>query len=413
MSIKIYKNQIGIGIISLLFLAYLMSPISIVGFYFPFAVMCVWLVWCVVRHPHMLIKILFKEKFLLVYIYPLFLFLYYITGRTLLSKVMISFMLANVCLIFLVLSELNWKKLIANLAELIIAFLTIINFYTIFRLLINPFICRLLSQAGYWETLELIEVPFIGGFMHIYSLCMLVVCVVKLYFICDKGSVRMLYLLFIITSVITIILSHYTYALLLMVLFIGLLLLEPFFKKKYLWLLPILAIIIFLIILYREECMDLLIRLVGSSSYVGQNIINLKKFLTSGSVIIDSDAYKRKYVYMISIQTWLSHFWYGIGYSGYRGMGRDGIGGHSEIFDSLAHYGLIGTICFVLMIIFITVMVMKRIDRKFYFLYILIVLEYIVELFINQGFTLTQFTTVYFIIPSMLCTTANAERINR
>lgn len=412
MSIKIYKNQIGIGVISLCLLAYLMSPISVLGFYFPFAIMCVWLLWCVVRHPHTMIKVLFKDKFLLAYIYPLFLFAYYITGRTLLSKMLISFMLVNTCFLFLIFYELNWKQLYFNLTEIIIVFLIIINFYTIFRLLINPLISRLLSQAGYWETLEPLEVPFIGGFTHIYSLCMLVVCAVKLFIKCNKNSVRMLYLLFIITSLITIILSRYTYALLLTVLFLGFLLLEPFFKKKYWWLLPIVVIIIFLAFIYRGEIIDLLLRFVGTSSYMGQNIMNLKRFLTGGSVIIDSDAYKRIYVYMISIQTWLRHFWLGIGYSGYRGMGKDGIGGHSEIFDSLAQYGLIGTTCFVFMIIFLTVMVLKRLDRRFYFLYIIIVLGYVCELIVNLGFTLTQFTTVYMIIPCMLSITG-LERVKR
>lgn len=62
MSIKLYKNQIGAAIISVCLLAYLMSPVSIVGFYFPFAIMCIWLLWCVVKHPHTMIKILFKDK---------------------------------------------------------------------------------------------------------------------------------------------------------------------------------------------------------------------------------------------------------------------------------------------------------------------------------------------------------------
>ena len=409
MRIRIYKNQIGIGIISLFLLAYLMSPVSVVGFYFPFAVMCIWLLWCIVKHPHVVIKILFKDKFLFAYIYPLFLMAYYITGRTLLSKFLTSILLVNTCFLFLVFYELNWKQLNVKLAEIIVMFLIIINFYTIFRLLINPLISRMLANSGYWETLEPLEVPFIGGFMHIYSLCMLVVCIVKKFLKSEKNSVKLLYLLFIITSLVTIVLSRYTYALLLTILFLGMLFLEPFFKRKYWWLLPIVVIIILLLIIYMEDIIDLIIRLVGSSSYVGHNIMNLKRFLTGGSVIIDSDAYKRIYTYTVSIETWLRHFWWGIGYSGYRGMGKDGVGGHSEILDSLAQYGLIGTACFVFMIIAMAIILLKRIDRKFYFLFIIIVVEYICELIVNPGFSMTQFTTVFMIIPSVLSTTGLEE----
>lgn len=285
-----------------------------------------------------------------------------------------------------------------KLVKAVALFIILINIFTFCELRVNPSISRILAHSTGHKGLSWYKVPFIGNFQYIYSLCMLVPVLVHT--LCRKAAAgKALILALLLTSGMTVVKSGYTFAILFMV---GFSVLGTVNVNKRSGIVVVLAFIVLAIIVLMN--MISIIEFVsnmfgGQSTYVGRNIDTLKYFFTGEYSKLTSDGASRRNLYLNSISIIKVHPLFGIGYSGYL---SGNVGGHSEILDLGAYYGMIGLSLFLLALFIMARNSFKKIPKNYHYIYTVMLVEYFFLLVVNPGFQLCQVVFVFVIGPLLL-----------
>lgn len=207
---------------------------------------------------------------------------------------------------------------------------------TIMGTFMYEFPCRELATPNNPELDNLYKAHNIGGYGFIYYLLLLnPILIGKI-----RNNYSLLDLLVLVSSVVCIIRSEYTTALLIMfVTFCGVLFIIT--KNK---LVKIGAIAVCVCVVVFIESI-----LVWASSYFGSSSFFIEQRLNmlldySSTGLADGDMAARQELYMLSISSFLSNPLFGGMFSS-----KEHVGGHSEILDYIGHSGLIGLFCLRLM----------------------------------------------------------------
>lgn len=180
----------------------------------------------------------------------------------------------------------------------------------------------------------------IGSFSFTYSL--LIIYPLLVYMIkTNLGAWRKLIsiVMLIITSM-TILKTEYTTAILLMMLCLILLFMPKRLRKKHIILL--IALLLSISLLSKLFIGKILIQMSSyfeASQTISTRLHDLGMMLSNGfDAVGDGDLESRLELYIQSIQAFLKNPFWGSG---------DNVGGHSLLFDTLGHFGLIGLVAFI------------------------------------------------------------------
>ena len=401
MRILIAPKNIIIGVIGLLICLYGISPYSMTNnIYAQFAVTVITYIVLFCLFSQTLFKVLFKEKYVYVYVYPLFLLVCYFNKWTVLGEVVFSIINTTIPLVLLVMLENEERNWIHRINKALLLYIAVICIFTLYMLRINPMICRLLAQFQYWMNLNAFELFFTGGFDFIYSLVLLS----GVFFhiarqIHGSKIIKLVFVICYLLSCICIVASIYTTALLLLCLQTLCIFYYSFKNKnRTQTILFVVLTLLIILVLLNIDTLFFLMQYLVSSDEVKLRLMDLSR-LVSGETLVNGDVFGRAATYSYSINTWLDNFWFGVGYNEYNTLGSHGIGGHSELLDHLGYYGSIGTLFFVYALVKTRNILMRYIREQDRYVYRIIFLMFIIEYIMNPGYTATFINTIFFIIP--------------
>lgn len=404
MKLLIRPKGLSLGALCLLICLYCISPYSMTNdIHAQFYVTIITYVILVLFCRNELVSVLIKKKYIYTYLYPAYLFFCYNIGWSVLGEAVFSLINTTIPLVLLVMMENDEEVWINRINRITALYIAVICVFTLFMLRNNPLICRSLAHHMYWTTLNTTELFLTGGFDFIYSLVL--ISGVLLYLFRQTALpkyLRSLYLVYYILSVICVVASIYTTALLLICL-------ESLFvfyfslvnrDRAHSILLVILSLFFILLFLNLGTVFSAL-KAFSHSETVSSRLDDLSR-LFGGSGLGSGDIFGRYVVYGHSINTWLQHFWFGVGYSEYSYLGIHGIGGHSELLDHLGYYGTVGTIVFLLTLFKTRSLILHYLSDKSRYVYRIVFFIYIIELIMNLGYTATFINTAFVIVPALL-----------
>lgn len=338
MSLKLKLNlfrTLGQDEIFLLILLFLIiNPISYsrISPFILIGLSVIWLLAAITVSQHSMSKSLTNKMFAVTCIYPILLLLYSVRADVLFEKK--SFMDCIIILIFLYNINRRSIKLIEKQMKFMMLYLILIALYTIYQLILNPRVSRLMagSAATYGNFLT-------GGYNTVYGVMLLSLALLG---VITKTKAKSKYLPILVVFVVFIILSQYTTAfLLLMIGFIMII-----FNKKKAWRIIFMflagACIIFVIIFPEivSGYISYLAHLFPTGTFQRYRIQQLAELIvnfsngnygstTTEGTIIRVDLYREMG------KTIGNNFFFGVG-----NADRTLIGSHATFLDVIAKFGI-------------------------------------------------------------------------
>ena len=300
--------------------------------------------------------------------------------------------------LYIYFSEENKKSI--RCIVLIIWFIdsAIININTIKSLIENPLLSRLMSTGNVYDYVsESISVVGVATFGAIYGLVL--VADSLFYLILLKNlkigwMSKILMLAYAILSIFTIIQAQFTIALLLLLVGIGLVIwMLPSSKKKKEIKYLVIIFGVLLILLFIDPIISTIINSGMFSETINIRLEEVKNFLTLSSGAV-TDLGARFKLYSQSLSTFFESFGLGIIL-----VGKGEVGGHSEILDGFANFGIL---LFPLIICFFVVFykeVNNKIEVSLKNGWKTICILFIFEALLNTAFWARQIETILLIIP--------------
>ena len=274
----------------------------------------------------------------------------------------------------------------------------IININTIKSLIENPLLSRLMSTGNVYDYVsESISVVGVATFGAIYGLVL--VADSLFYLILLKNlkigwMSKILMLAYAILSIFTIIQAQFTISLLLLLVGISLVIwMLPSSKKKKEIKYLVIIFGVLLILLFIDPIISTIINSGMFSETINIRLEEVKNFLTLSSGAV-TDLGARFKLYSQSLSTFFDSFGLGIIL-----VGKGEVGGHSEILDGFANFGIL---LFPLIICFFVVFykeVNNKIEVSLKNGWKTICILFIFEALLNTAFWARQIETIILIIP--------------
>ena len=288
----------------------------------------------------------------------------------------------------------NNKKILKRQLIIALSYFSLIVLNSILQLRINPMISRNLAGASFEDAGLLM-----AGFFTVYSIVFLCTALFVLMYTSTRLTQmsRRCIVLGLSAGSLMLLLAQYMIALLIyatmMVVFF--MLLSPISARINMIVGVIISfVILFYIILPFQDIAfvnrsDLkLTFILGRIGQVWNYIFDANaKFNTLGV---------RPTLYSNSFSTFLAHPLWGVG--SYV-QDRNIVGEHSELFDTLARFGLTGFICFALAFGSNAIKIIKMLDKstRVFLLY----LGYLALLFLNPGLRITDGVALFYLLPAL------------
>ena len=300
-----------------------------------------------------------------------------------------------------------------------ILYFILINAVSIGRLLINSNIARLLANGDKAKT-EYLASPFTANYQHIYTLTLLIVAVLGILKFCTGTKKRQTLneiiidrrlkielLLFLISGIVVVFMAQYSYAIIFIIVFGGIIwFYKPIQKKE--WVFIIVSCILIGCILFSVLY---IFATIVDNKYLLERLNECLNLVFTGNLSKDKDVYKRLHLYLVSINTFLKYPIFGIGGKVY--LPSTIVGGHSEFLDCLAYYGIVGFLSFVSVLIINFRYVFKQIPNRVKYIYLITFLLFIVQSIINTCYGEQFLIGLYFIIPLLLLEVTGKNKMER
>ena len=343
-----------------------------------------------------------KEKLVVLFIFFVCLTLVYFIGTWSYKMSVMSYCFNAICcwvyciggLFFLIYDNEKKGELLIFLVVLIS---TITAVTTILGVMQYPLAVRDLGKGDYLTdaTKYLYRRMNIAGWSQMYGMVFVLPSIITFY---KKNHSKILVLSLVVCE-ISIIFSQLTFAMLLSVFVIFFSIFKPSRKKRYSVLEMIFIEVILLSILFLEEIIKFASGFVQSFGFstLSMKLLDLYHLIAMGRSV--GDAAARFDLYSVSLHTF---FEYPIGGAFLAGMrSKDLVAYHSEFFDLLGYFGILGLI---LMVIFSTKYVRlmnKKSLKDSKYILCLLFLAFIAIFIFNPVFYSPQIFLGTFLLPSL------------
>lgn len=281
-----------------------------------------------------------------------------------------------------------------------ISILIVVNLITIIANICYPNLSRVLSTGIKLKM----NTYGIGSYQHVYAIILLLIVSIlsinKEKILKKHNVERIIYVLFIITSLIMVIITEFAIAIIL--LGIGLLLgiIIKYNNKRILIIFGIISIVI---IIFQRPLGKLLIDISDSiKSYnMSMRVKDIGIMLNEQNIENTIDLNIRVEMYTKSLDEFIK--------SPIIGKGNVETGKHSTLLDSMAKYGIIGCIPFILMLYTLIIGSMNSIQNKYNKkLYGICIIIFLILMLVNTTMFVAIYYTLFVLIPIFL----NRENIN-
>lgn len=283
-------------------------------------------------------------------------------------------------------------RMLKRQAVVALSYYALIVINSIFRLLENSMISRELAGASFEHA-----GIFMANFSSVYSVVFLCLALIIL-LLTSKSLARMgriCTVLGLIAGSTMLVLAQYTIALLIYISFaiiFAIILTPTHVRLKMAIALIIVFIISFLLIIPMLD-----------SSFVSQTEAKLQFLLNRATQVEDfvfgrdiNSLGVRPTLYNNSFSTFLENPLWG---AGNYIQDRSIVGEHSEVFDTLARYGLVGFMCFAMSFGVNLKKIMKSLGKSAHFS--LLYLSYALFLFLNPGLHMADSFTLFYLVPAL------------
>lgn len=341
------------------------------------------------------IKKKLPRYFIGIYIWSIFIFINVVCHRSTLPELFSAISLGSVGILFLILnySKCIWER--RRIIKWIFLCIIFMNIYTLIALMQNPQISREIANINKLQNNFSL---FIGGYDYIYAVSLLSIA---LFASLRNNIVKQKWIYFVlwISCVLVIIYSRYTFAILITGGFTCLAFLFEGHKVKTYkieWVIIPFCIVSGIVLV--PAFLQILVELSGGAqSQIGSRINDLYNFVTQNE-LASADGIERVRVYQVSIDAWKQHIWFGNG-----GISEVEIGGHSDIFDMLAKYGVIGFLCFFSTFIYLIKNIANYMCKpRVYYYSVAMFLTFMV---INPVWDIQESFMLFFFIPLFIIVT--------
>lgn len=345
-------------------------------------------------------KLLLKPHIIVLFVWPIVRGIYALFGRATFSIYLFTVPFIYILFWF----YLNQDEKIRNFyLEIILIYYILINCISIIRLSINPNISRLLANGDIQKTKHLAS-PFTANYFHIYTLTFLVVLcigVLKIEWKHKPQNMLRIYreiLVFVVTGIVVIFKAQYTYAILFVTFFSIFILI---FKPIKLSIKDVITVGICLILggIILFTLLYILAFLIDNK-YMIERFNEMFRLITTGNLSQGRDMYKRFELYFSSINTFLKYPLFGIG--GKEILEASQVGGHSEVLDCLAYYGMIGFMSFMSGMIVNFRKLLDILSESKRYIYIICFSVFIVQSIVNTCYGEQILSGLYIVAPLIL-----------
>jgi hypothetical protein len=367
----------------------------------PGVLMLTWIVFAYFAFPKAINRMIFTKHFQISILWPIFLVVLSLFGWAEFSlyPFLMPFYLSAFC--YYAYGK-NYKS-IKFFITIYLLYIVAIGSNSLIKMEDNWEIARILANSDQTVTSAYAS-PLMADFSHIYAMLFIVLTgayYIKYY---QKTFLKVAISVFVIVlNVLLILRSQYTYAIILMLVFATCIYFFNFnntgftLKKVITPFVLILALVLFWI--YGAEILYWIGNNINATS-VTTRINSIAHTIENGSIQSGSDLQKRIMLYDRSVQTFLSNFVIGVGGKVYKAGGL--VGGHSQIIDNYAYYGVFGGTFFIVYLISIYKNVRAYLVQNNYKFFRLLFWLYLINCLINTSYTEPILSAVYFIIPMFL-----------
>lgn len=290
-------------------------------------------------------------------------------------------------------------KSLRFLLALYMVYAILITVFSIRQLQINPEISRILANSDKDVTTEYAG-PFMANFSFVNGTTL-----VSLFWVfnykCTYGKwSRIISLILVVAGVYLLICAQYSIALFLFLIFTAVVLM--FYSKrnrnnnvKAMFIMLLLAILIPLMGTILQSISDLI-----PPGYVARRLKSLGMMFNFEGVQQGSDLSKRLNLYKLSISTFLDNFIFGVGgkYYGANGL----VGGHSQIWDNFAYYGVLFGSQFIWYLTCVYKNGAAFFKNDFKRIYRMIFIVYMIQCLVNTSYNEEMLFTIFFLVPSLI-----------
>lgn len=266
---------------------------------------------------------------------------------------------------------------------------------TIRVLIQNPNLSRILSTGNPEKYEDYISAKFIGSFGFAYGLIFIIFSIIGIKLLDKKSTNKILYVGLSLLFIVTIIYEQFTISILLLVIAIIFILFKVYNIKRLIIFLTIMCCVVFIIMPTIINILNILANNIDQYE-VATRINEIINFLENFNLENSMDMKARVDRYSMSVKTFVND---PIGL-----MKEKEIGGHSELLDEYAKYGIIiasfTVVVFVEYMKFIKNDILKqKNNRNIWFVNGIIYLIYVT---VNTSMFIITSIMIFFIVPLIL-----------
>lgn len=292
----------------------------------------------------------------------------------------------------------NHVKALRFLIAVYVIYAIMISAFSIQQLQINPEISRILANSDKNIT-SAFAGPFMANFSFVNGVTLISLFLVFSFKVSRRKRIRVFSLLLIALAVFLLIRAQYSIALLLFFIFASIIVLF-YSRGKNNNIKTVLIIFgVALIIPFAGIILQGIAELIPPG-YVERRIRSLGIMLGLGGIQEGSDLAERLNLYQLSLSTFFENFFVGVGGKYYGASGL--VGGHSQILDNFAYYGILFGTQFIWYLVcsFKNGSVFFKNDFKR--IYKMIFTVYIIQCFLNTSYNEEMLFTIFFIVPALI-----------
>lgn len=302
------------------------------------------------------------------------------------------------------------KKSLGLLLTIYIIYVIWINLYSCQQLLVNDQIARILANSDKTVTLEFAN-PFMANFPHIYNLAILSIALIYLIVYCQMPKlIRIVFMAFLATNLYTLFLAQYSIAILTVVIFTALIFCRKFFRTTQQAIISSIVLTIAFILLYATlaEFLEYLASQSDSRLYA-KRLDSIAHLLSTGSSDQGSDMNERFELYSLSFTTFLQNPIFGVGGYEYGAYGL--AGGHSDILDNYAYYGVFFGSVFIFYLYHLYKSKTLYLPTYSRYAYKIVFFAYLFDSLFNTCYKEQELFVLYFVIPALFYLTSPKKKL--
>lgn len=366
------------------------------------ALLLIWLMLAFISDPSKFIKTLQNKGFLFSFAFPIFegirsILLQYEINTT-------NFLYPFIFFMFWYYYNQNNSKAMRLLFLVGLIYYLSISIYSINALSLDSRIARYLAQGDQSLTIRYAH-PLMANFNFTYSATLIALLLVGFLSVDRHYKMNFIVKICVIVAYVilltVIILAQYTIAILLLLFFTLIIYIINRPKNKFNIIILLMMLMIGALVFINIENLFYFLANLTSSPTIKVRLNEVGNILSGQKISSNYNLSLRLKLYNDSIQTFLSNPIFGIGKETYRMGGL--VGGHSELFDSLAYFGLSGAFFMFtglfLNFKYISLKLPKPIKNIYTYIFVL----FVAHSFLNLTYSSPILFILYLIIPFGLC----------